>query len=100
MKIDKDSLKEVFTTIIEDDFTPINACMVYNSTTGEFTIQSALTPMNDNEHIIERVDINPSGVGAFLCDTTTDDVDHLVDSMTVDEIVEYFLGGLKEGKDE
>jgi hypothetical protein len=51
-KINRDSLAAVYRNLIEGDIRPMDPVLVYDSGTGEFSIDSALTPKSETEHIL------------------------------------------------
>ena len=52
LKIDRDSLASVIRDLIDDDCRKMDPCLVYDSETGEFSIESNLTPRDETEHVV------------------------------------------------
>lgn len=92
MKIDRDSLTDCFEMITGGEIRPHNPRLVYNSTSGEFSIQSDLNPMDDDEHIISGQLDTSDGLSGFLGDTSPDECAELVKSMADEYIITYIIG--------
>jgi hypothetical protein len=63
-KIDRASLADVVGQIVENlrdgqGYNKINPCVVWNSDNGEFSIQSELNPMHNNEIILGNLNVSP-----------------------------------------
>ena len=106
-RIDRETLIDALTDIVSDltdielnadyirvseEIGAVNPVLVYDSTTGRFSIQSSLTPTDDAERAISgQLDTN-CGLGTFLGDLTADEVPGFVQGMTDEYIAEYIIG--------
>jgi len=98
-RIDRETLIDALTDIVSDltdivseEIGAVNPVLVYDSTTGRFSIQSSLTPLWDSERAISgQLDTN-CGLGTFLGDLTADEVPGFVQGMTDEYIAEYIIG--------
>ncbi|MFA5056474.1 MAG: hypothetical protein WC485_00035 [Opitutaceae bacterium] len=53
LKIDRNSLANVIRELIEDDaHGPMDPRLIYDSQTGEFSIESSLNSLDETEHVI------------------------------------------------
>ena len=93
MKINRESLADCFRDILTDDLRPVDPVLVYNSTTGIFSIQSNLHHMNDDERVIsEPLNINPNGLTEQIYDIDPDQIEDAINDLGDDWISEYVIG--------
>jgi predicted aldo/keto reductase-like oxidoreductase len=109
-KIDRESLAAVIRELIEDgdDLSHTDPCLVYVRDTGEFSIESKLTPRDENEFVVaDRIgdtwlESNASTTRSEIATTcealktkmTDDAVAAAMAGMDDDYIAEYVIGYL------
>ena len=107
MKIDRNSLADVFRTMFTDEeLSCIDPCLVYDESDGTFSICSNLVPKSETEHVIAK----------RLCDTWLADdasmvhqaieernasfiegqVKMIMESMDDDYIIGYIIGDIDQ----
>lgn len=94
MNIDRNSLSECLAEIVARTLRPHNPVLVY-STSGKFTIQSELNPMNNDEHIISGQLDTSDGLDGFLGDLAADECEEFVAGMSDEYIAEYIIGEIE-----
>jgi hypothetical protein len=92
--IDRESLIKCLQDITSDEGGfPHNPRLCYNRTTGRFSIQSDLLPLDEDEVMISGQLDTSEGLSAFLGDTSPEDCRDLVDAMDDDYIDRYIING-------
>ncbi len=52
LKIDRECFAVVLRELIDDDTRCMEPCLVYDTETGEFAIESKLSPRGESEHVV------------------------------------------------
>ena len=91
-KINRDSLAAVYRELIDGDIRQMDPVLVYDSGTGEFSIESALRPCSATEHVLGgQLDDTWLAAAARMCQI---DIEEAITELREDMIAQYVADGM------